>query len=237
MDIFRQTILTGADKLGLSISENILARFEDYASLLMEENKKYNLTSITKPQEVAEKHFLDSLLICGEIDNYSNMMLIDIGSGAGFPGLPIKIYRPDLIILLVDAVRKKVEFMRKVISGLALTGVEAVHGRAEELAAIHRERYDVAVSRAVAEMRVLVEYALPFVKPGGIFIATKGPGITGEMEQAGHAIDVLGGRVEYIREQKLPVSGDPRVIIVVRKVRPTPVKYPRKAGKPKKDPL
>jgi 16S rRNA (guanine527-N7)-methyltransferase len=237
MNIFKQTIVTGAEKMGLNITEEMLEQFEEYSQLLLEENKKYNLTSITEQQEVAEKHFLDSLMISRELKYFFNISMIDIGSGAGFPGLPTKIYRPDFEVLLVDAVRKKVDFMNKVITKLSLKGVNTVHARAEDLAGKIRESYDVAVSRAVAEMRVLVEYTLPFVKPGGVFIAAKGPGVTGEIILARHAINVLGGQVENIKHDKLPVSGDTRVIITIRKVKNTPKKYPRKAGKPRKNPL
>lgn len=234
---FREIIINGGRKLGLSVSEETVHKYEQYYRKLLEENKKYNLTAITAADEAAEKHFLDSLLLVEELQETRNDTVVDIGSGAGFPGLPLKIYLPGLKMTLVDAVGKKVLFLQQVINILELNNTVAVHARVEDFAANYRENYHVAVSRAVAELRVLVEYALPLVRVGGVFIAPKGPAINEELKAAGRAIDILGGQLEKVREVVLPISGERRSIIIIKKIFASPDKYPRRAGIPKKRPL
>lgn len=236
-DIFRDTVINGGEKIGLSFSKDTLNKFEIYFNMLIKENKKYNLTSIIEPSEVAEKHFIDSLILYNEMDDLYGKKILDIGSGAGFPGLPIKIYNPGIYLTLVDAVSKKVFFLQNIINKLKLKDVEAIQARAEEFALKHRERYDFVVSRAVAELRVLVEYALPIVKVGGFFIAAKGPNVHNELKAAENAISILGGQVQYIKEISLPLSKEGRSIIVIKKNNETPIKYPRRTGIPKKRPL
>lgn len=237
MTTFKDTIQHGAQIMGIDITDAMLEQFAWYSTFLIEENNKFNLTTIIDPMEVAEKHFLDSLLIAENIKELSGFKMIDIGSGAGFPGLPIKIYRPDIKMVLLETVGKKANFINQVVANLHLPEAQAVHARAEDLARKQREQYDVAISRAVAEMRVLVEYALPFVKIGGFFIAYKGSVIDEELKQAQKAIQLLGGAVAEIKKIKLPISNDPRTLISIRKIKATPDKYPRRAGLPKKKPL
>jgi len=234
---FREVIISGGRKLGLSVSEETVNKYEQYYQKLLEENKKYNLTAITAAAEAAEKHFLDSLLLVEDLQEIYNTNVVDIGSGAGFPGLPLKIYLPGLKMTLLDAVGKKVLFLQQVINILELYNVVAVHARVEEFAANHRESYHVAISRAVAELRVLVEYALPLVQVGGMFIASKGPAINEELRAAEQAIEILGGRLEKVREIALPLSKERRSIVIIKKISDTPAKYPRRAGIPKKRPL
>lgn len=235
---FQEVINQFGPQLGLNLNEDIIDIFYIYYRTLIEENSKYNLTAITSPEEVAEKHFLDSLTLIHDLNEISGKKIVDIGTGAGFPGLPIKIYNPGLHMTLIDSVNKKIMFLEKVIEKIQLNKVEAIHARAEEVAeGKRREFYDAAVSRAVAELRVLVEYTIPLVKVGGLFIAAKGPNIKDELKDANNAINILGGQVENVREFKLPVSQEGRTVIVIRKIKSTPKNYPRRAGIPKKRPL
>lgn len=219
------------------ISDETLQQCELYYQLLVRENRKYNLTSITGPAAVAEKHFLDSLLLLPDLAGYAEPAVVDVGSGAGFPGLPLKICRPDLRLSLLDSVGKKTAFLALVIGALGLQDAQAVHARAEEHAGEYREYYDIAVSRAVAETRVLAELTLPLVRTGGRVVIAKGPGVRAELKDAEKALGLLGGEVEMVREFSLPVSGDKRSSVCIAKVRPTPGKYPRRPGIPAKRPL
>ena len=227
-------LLAGA---GIDMDRQMLQQSVRYYTLLVEENKKYNLTSITDPEEAAEKHFLDSLLLLPDLAEYEEPQVIDVGSGAGFPGLPLKIFRPELQMTLMDSVGKKTAFINQIIKELGLKGVWTVHARAEEHALSHREYYDLALSRAVAEMRVLMELTIPLVRVGGKVIISKGPGVQEELKAAVNALQVLGGEVERIREFSLPVSGDQRAVVRIAKTRATPSKYPRRSGMPGKRPL
>ena len=238
MNKFKEELIRDSLQIGISLTEHMVELFYKHYQIMIEENSKYNLTSITEEIEAAEKHFIDSLILSKEVEKYKAVYMVDIGSGAGFPGLPLKIYRPENInLILVDAVNKKVNFIRKVIEELKLENTLAIHARAEEMAVNYREKFDVAVTRAVGELRVLAEYCLPLIKPGGIFIAAKGPNIKGELSNAVNAIKILGGNVASVREEKLPGSGESRTIITIEKIRKTPAKYPRRPGIPKKDPL
>lgn len=228
----------GADALGVPLSEKNEEKFSAYTRLLLEWNKKINLTSVTDEKEIIIKHYLDSLSLGSAVD-LKGKTLIDVGAGAGFPGIPLKILREDLAVTLLDSLEKRVRFLNEVIGCLSLDGIEAIHGRAEDYGVKqeYREKYDYATARAVAELSVLCEYCLPFVKPGGLFIAMKGPSAETELQEAGKAISILGGRLEDVKKLVLPFSDYERTIILIRKCRHTPAGYPRKSGKPTKSPL
>ena len=208
------------------------AAFNRYAEMLRERNEKINLTAITEPEEVKVKHFLDSCSAAELLPGGASVL--DIGSGAGFPGLPLKIVRPDLTVTLLDSVNKKVAFMNDVVAELKLSGVTAVHARIEDFP--HKGEYDAVVSRAVAELSTLAEYALPFVKIGGAFIAYKSEKAESEAEAAVNAITLLGGRIREIREAFV-ATGLTRKLIIIDKIAPTPPKYPRGKNLPRLKPL
>lgn len=208
------------------------AAFNRYAEMLRERNEKINLTAITEPEEVKIKHFLDSCSAAELLPGGASVL--DIGSGAGFPGLPLKIVRPDLTVTLLDSVNKKVAFMNDVVAELKLSGATAVHARIEDFP--HKGEYDAVVSRAVAELTTLAEYALPFVKIGGAFIAYKSEKAESEAEAAASAITLLGGRIREIREAFV-APGLTRKLIVIDKIAPTPPKYPRGKNLPRLKPL
>lgn len=232
-----EALLTaGAEKFGIRLDDPAAAAFMEYKRILLEWNEKVNLTAIVEDREVITKHFVDSLSIAPFLKGVNN--IIDVGTGAGFPGVPLKIALPSLEVVLLDSLEKRVSFLNTVISSLQLKGITAVHSRAEDagLSPKHREKFDAAAARAVAALPVLLEYCLPFVKPGGIFIAMKGSN-TGEVAESKRALDILGGKIEEVKEFTLPDSDMDRNIIIVRKFRQTPAKYPRKAGKPTKEPL
>lgn len=208
------------------------AAFNRYAEMLRERNEKINLTAITEPEEVKVKHFLDSCSAAELLPGGASVL--DIGSGAGFPGLPLKIVRPDLTVTLLDSVNKKVAFVSDVVAELKLNGVTAVHARIEDFP--HKGEYDAVVSRAVAELSTLAEYALPFVKIGGAFIAYKSEKAESEAEAAASAITLLGGRIREIREAFV-AAGLTRKLIIIDKIAPTPPKYPRGKNLPRLKPL
>lgn len=208
------------------------AAFNRYAEMLRERNEKINLTAITEPEEVKVKHFLDSCSAAELLPGGASVL--DIGSGAGFPGLPLKIVRPDLTVTLLDSVNKKVAFVSDVVAELKLSGVTAVHARIEDFP--HKGEYDAVVSRAVAELSTLAEYALPFVKIGGAFIAYKSEKAESEAEAAASAITLLGGRIREIREAFV-AAGLTRKLIIIDKIAPTPSKYPRGKNLPRLKPL
>lgn len=207
-------------------------KFEKYEQMLIETNKKFNLTSIDDPEEIRIKHFEDSLTIKSYIND--GMKVLDIGSGAGFPGIPLRIEK-NFDLTLIDSVNKKVNFMNQVIDELDLKNTRAVHVRAEDYSKDHREEFDMVVSRAVANLSTLSEYALPFLKVGGIFIAMKGPKAEEEYEDAKNALKILGG--ELINIDSLDLYGNTRKNILIKKVRSTKKKYPRDKNLPKKKPL
>ncbi|SFG90377.1 16S rRNA (guanine527-N7)-methyltransferase [Desulfotomaculum arcticum] len=238
MNKFKEELIRGSLKIEVFLNEAMLELFYKHYQIMIKENSKYNLTSITEEIEAAEKHFIDSLMLYKEIEKYNYVYMVDIGSGAGFPGLPLKVYRTEKInLVLVDAVNKKVNFIKKVIAELNLENTKAIHARAEEMAVDYREKFDVAVTRAVGEIRLLAEYCLPLIKQGGIFIAAKGPNVKAELKKADKAIKILGGKIQTVREEKLPISGEGRTIVTIEKIRKTPPQYPRRPGIPKKDPL
>lgn len=207
-------------------------KFKIYEQMLIETNKKFNLTSINDPKEIRIKHFKDSLTIKSYINK--GMKVLDIGSGAGFPGIPLRIEK-DFDLTLIDSVNKKVNFMNEVIEELKLEKAKAIHVRAEDYAKDHREEFDMVISRAVANLSTLSEYALPFLKVGGIFIAMKGPKAEEEYEQAQNALKILGG--ELINIDTIDLYGNTRKNILIKKVRSTKKKYPRGKNQPKKNPL
>ena len=218
--------------------DNVSAeKFAVYMELLREWNEKINLTAITDEEGILVKHFLDSCSISEFVDN--NSKIIDVGTGAGFPGLPLKIVNDTLNLTLVDSLNKRINFLNEVKNKLGLKNVETVHGRAEDVGIDnkYREKYDFAVSRAVAELRILVEYLLPLVKVGGKVIAMKGPNIDEEVENSKKAVKLLGGEIERIESFRLGNTDNERTVIIIKKIKNTESKYPRKAGIPRKNPL
>lgn len=232
-----QLLIEGAQQFSGVLDKSQVDQLILYKEILKEWNEKINLTAIEEDREVIIKHFIDSLSILPYLKN-EKLKLIDIGTGAGFPGIPVKVALNNIEVTLLDSLDKRVRFLNEVIQQLKIQKIEAVHGRAEDfgLNPKFRERFDVSVARAVASMPVLLEYCLPFVKMGGIFIAMKGSN-TEEIDSSKKALEVLGGKIEKVIETVLPFSDIKRNIIIVRKFRQTPTKYPRKAGKPSKEPL
>ena len=223
----------------LQLTEKQINQYQKYADMLLSWNEKMNMTAVTEDKEIQIKHFLDSLSICRVLDPMRYGSLLDLGTGAGFPGIPIKITWPHIQITLADSLKKRVRFLDEVIRELELDAIMAVHGRAEEMAKdpVHREKYDLCVSRAVANLSTLSEYCLPFVKKGGYFVPYKGSDASEECKNAKKAIRLLGGRIEKEESFTLPLSDYGRTLIVVKKTDPTPGKYPRRAGTPAKEPL
>ena len=231
--------LSDLEKLGISLTKKQLEQFIIYYEMLIEWNEKINLTAITEFQDVMKKHFVDSVSLVKAYDVTKKVNVIDVGTGAGFPGLALKIAYPQLQITLLDSLNKRISFLNAVIEKLNLSGVETIHGRAEDFAKPGklRENYDLCVSRAVANLSTLSEYCLPFVKKGGMFISYKSEKISEEMENAKNAISLLGGNIKSQVEFMLPDSDIYRNLFVIEKVKETPKKFPRKAGLPSKEPL
>ena len=218
-----------------NLSNEQIEEFKTYYKLLIEWNKKINLTAITEEEEVITKHFADSLSILKYIPD--NSKVIDVGTGAGFPGVPLKIANESLQITLLDSLNKRLLFLDEVIKELDLKDIKTIHGRAEEIAhnKDYREQYDIAVCRAVAKLNVLAEYMLPYLKVGGTFICMKGPNINEEIESSMKAIKLLGGRIEKIESFEL--EENQRNIIIIKKEKNSPKNFPRKAGTPSKSPI
>jgi len=223
--------------LGVRFSVEQIEQFYKYMNLLIEWNEKMNLTAITEPKEIILKHFIDSLTILKYIDD--NSKLVDVGTGAGFPGVPLSIMNPTLKITLVDSLNKRLIFLQEVVKELNLKNIEIVHARAEEFGQNknYREKFDIATSRAVANLATLSEYLVPLVKIGGKIISMKASNAKEEINDAQKAIEVLGGKIEKIEEFDLPESDIGRTIIIIDKNRCTPAIYPRKAGTPAKEPI
>ncbi len=237
--MFETHLKEAAAAYGLPLSEEQIAQFNRYYELLVDWNTRMNLTAIMEPKDVAVKHIIDSLSAYDPALFPAGTTLIDVGTGAGFPGLPLKIFAPEIRLTLVDSLAKRVHFLETVTEELGLKGVRCLHGRAEDLARDkkHRERYDVACARAVARLSVLAEYLMPFVRVGGTLLALKGRSYQEETTEAEKALKILGGGHVEIRPVKLPGLDDARAILTVRKEKPTPKAYPRKAGTPAKKPL
>lgn len=225
------------NSIGIELTDSQLNAFETYYDMLIDRNKVMNLTAITEFDEVMDKHFLDSVYLFRSIKLKADYKLIDIGTGAGFPGIPLKIVFPELKITLLDSLNKRVGFLNDVIDELNLNDIEAIHGRAEDIARdkAYRASYDIAVSRAVANLSTLSEYCLPFVKIGGKFVSYKSGDCADEVDNAKAAIHLLGGKINKIDE--FSYSNNSRSFIVIDKVMNTSNKYPRKAGLPSKKPL
>ncbi len=227
------------EEFGIILSEKQIEQFLIYYEILMEKNKVMNLTAITEYEEVVKKHFVDSLALVKAYELTGRKKVLDLGTGAGFPGIPLKIAFPNLEITLLDSLNKRINFLWDVIEELELDGIEAVHGRAEDLANKfdYREKYDLVVSRAVANLSTLSEYCLPFVKVGGFFIPYKSEKLSEELGQAKNAVKLLGGEVSGEISFNLPHSDISRNFVKILKKKPTHAKYPRKAGLPSKEPL
>ena len=225
------------NEFDIKINDEQIKSFEKYMNLLLEWNEKINLTAITQPEEIKLKHFVDSLTVLKYINDDDKV--IDIGTGAGFPGIPLKIMNENTKITLLDSLNKRINFLNIVIETLNLRNIQAIHGRAEEIARnkLYREKYDVAVSRAVANLSTLTEYMFPFVKVGGKCICMKGANVNEELERAQNAIKELGGEIERVDNFYLSDNDNERNIIVIKKIKKTKSKYPRKAGTPSKEPL
>ena len=231
----------GLEELNITLTDEQIEQFLQYYEMLVEKNKVMNLTGITEYEEVIQKHFLDSLSLIRVIPDIASQKLtvIDLGTGAGFPGIPLKIAFPNLKITLLDSLNKRINFLNEVIDALGLKKVSAVHGRAEEMAsnATHRQQYDLCVSRAVSNLAVLTEYCLPFVKKGGLFVSYKSADSDAEIQEGKKAISILGGKLTSVDKFQLPDSDLRRALVCIKKVKDTPKKYPRKAGTPAKLPL
>ncbi len=237
---FREQLFRECTELGISLTETQKQQFEEYCRLLLEWNEKMNLTAITEIPEIITKHFTDSLSLIKILPDLAarKEKMIDVGTGAGFPGIPLKIVFPDLEITLLDSLGKRITFLNEVIRALGLRGIQAVHGRAEDMGRdkVSRETFDICVSRAVANLSTLSEYCLPLLRVGGIFIPYKSGHVEEELVPAMGALDKLGGDISLINRFRLP-NGDDRVLIKITKVEKTPKKYPRKAGTPSREPL
>ena len=233
MDLIKE-----AAKLNIEVTENQLENLLKYEKILLECNEVMNLTAITEHEEVLEKHFLDSITLLLSKKLTEGCSLIDIGAGAGFPSMPVKIVREDINLTMLDSLNKRVNFLNTVVENLALKEAKAIHFRAEEGGKNKdlREKFDVATARAVADLAVLAEYAIPFVKTGGYFVAMKGNAPEEEINGAKKAIKEMGGQIEEVKEVILP-SGINHCLVIIKKIAPTPSKYPRKAGKPSKEPI
>lgn len=236
----KKILIDGLKELGIiDVSEGKLDKFLSFKQIMLEWNEKVNLTAITEEREIFIKHFLDSATCLSTGYIREGMNVIDVGTGAGFPGIPIKILKDELNMTLLDSLNKRVSYLNDAVMRLDLKGINTVHARAEEAGSskIHRESYDIVLSRAVAAMNVLCEYCLPFIKVGGYFLCQKGPDIQSEMEEAKAAIKTLGGKIREIKEYELPFSDIKHNIIIIEKIEFTPTKYPRKPGKPAANPI
>ena len=231
--------LKSLEKLNIHLNEKQVYQFMKYYEMLIDTNKVMNLTAITDFDEVIDKHFVDSLALIQAIDLNKELKVIDVGTGAGFPGIPLKIAFPELDILLLDSLNKRIHFLDQVISELGLENIQTIHGRAEDFGKypLYREKFDLCVSRAVANLSTLSEYCVPFVKVDGYFISYKSGKVQEELDASRHAVDILGGKVEKCLNYALADTDMERSLVVIHKLKPTKKAYPRKAGKPSKEPL
>ena len=234
-----EKFLRQLSKLSIQLNEKQKEDFKKYYKILVEWNKVMNLTGITEYQDVNEKHFVDSLAIVKAVSLDQVKSVIDVGTGAGFPGIPLKIVYPHLNVLLLDSLKKRVSFLNEVISELELKEIKVIHGRAEDFAKekTYRETFDLCVSRAVANLSTLSEYCIPYIRVGGIFIAYKSEYIEEEINQSMRAVQQLGGKIEDVIKFRLPETEINRSFVKIIKINSTNKKYPRKAGMPAKEPL
>jgi 16S rRNA (guanine527-N7)-methyltransferase len=234
-----ELLKSSAASIGVELNDTQIQQFIKYHEILVEWNSFMNLTGITEYEEVVQKHFVDSLALCKAIDVNGVNTLIDIGTGAGFPGIPLKIAYPHLKVTLLDSLQKRIKFLNEVVTQLGLKGVETIHGRAEDFAkpSMKRESYDVCVSRAVANLSSLSEYCLPYVNQNGYFIPYKSGKVDEELLESKKAVFVLGGKIEDEVKFNLPDSDISRSLIKIKKVSGTPKKYPRKSGLATKEPI
>ena len=225
------------NELGITLTDQQKQQFVKFYELLVEWNKVMNLTGITEYEEVNEKHFVDSLSIVKAIDISKVETIIDVGTGAGFPGIPLKIAFPHLKVVLLDSLNKRIKFLDTVINELGLDDIKTIHGRAEDFSkqGDYREQFDLCVSRAVANLATLSEYCIPYVKKGGLFVPYKSGEIEEEIEQSKKAVHVLGGKIEDVVKFRLPGTEIGRSFVIIRKLQNTARKYPRKAGLPSKE--
>ena len=234
----REILISGLKKYNIDFSKEQLDKIDLYYDLIVEKNKVMNLTRITDKKEFYVKHILDSVSICNYL-SFNDQKILDLGTGAGFPGIPLKIFFPEIRIIMVDSVNKKLEFINSVIDSLQLQNIKTVHGRAEDIARIneYRENFDFVLSRAVADLSVLSEYALPFVSLNGYFIAYKSWDCDQEIKKADNAIRLLSGAFPIIKDIILPNTDISRKLVIIKKISAISSKYPRKAGIPSKNPL
>lgn len=232
--IIREVLQEGLPALGMG--EDRIPQLIEFSRLLLEKNQVMNLTAITEPREVATLHLLDSLALAAH-EELAGKKIIDVGTGAGFPGMPLAIALPGVDMTLLDSLNKRIDFLQEVCNALSLQDITCVHARAEEFAAAHRESYDFAVSRAVAALPVLCELCLPLVRVGGAFLAMKSSHSQEETDQAAKAISLLGGKLERVTDYSIPTTDITHRLLTIRKVSPTPKKYPRRFAQIKKQPL
>ncbi len=234
-----EILINGCKLYNIDISKEQINMLLKYMDMLKEWNKKVNLTSIVDDEGIIKKHFLDSISIFNTELIKDNISLVDVGTGAGFPGIPIKIINPTVKVTLIDSLKKRVNFLKEVICELKLKGINAVHGRCEDFAnqKDYREQYDIATARAVASLPVLCEYCLPYVKIGGSFIAMKGPSVIEELDVSGNAVKVMGGELKEVIDTNIYGEDLNHKLVVVKKKKLSPIKYPRKAGKIEKNPI
>lgn len=237
--MFCENLKELAEEIKIELNDEQLKKFEIFYKMVIEWNEKINLTAITEPQEFIIKHLIDSLTLWDEEKFSSAKKIIDVGTGAGFPGIPLKIFKPNLEVVLLDSLNKRVEFLKKVVEELNLKNVTCLHGRAEDFAKQKnfREKFDLVTVRAVARLNIISEYCLPFVKIDGTFAALKGKQFREEISEAENAVKILGGGKINFVEKKLPTLPDVRAVIYIDKEKTTPKKFPRNAGTPTKNPL
>lgn len=236
-EAFKEEMNKNLQSIDIKLTEGQIKAFYNYMDLLIEKNKVMNLTGITEPKEIILKHFIDSLTISKYIEK--NKKVIDVGTGAGFPGIPLKISKDSLQLILLDSLNKRINFLNEVIEQNKLTNIKAIHGRAEDMARNkeYREAFDIAISRAVAPLNILLEYMMPFVKTNGFCICMKGNNCEEEIEKSKNAIKILGGEIEKIEKFKLANSDNNRTIIIIKKNKQISNQFPRNAGIPTKKPL
>ncbi|MBM7624309.1 16S rRNA (guanine(527)-N(7))-methyltransferase RsmG [Sporohalobacter salinus] len=235
----KDLLVSGADELGQKLNTEQIDQFLDYLDILRKWNQKMNLTAIDDPEQIVVKHFLDSISCASAIDLTSEEKIIDLGTGAGFPGIPLKILYPSLELTLLDSTKKRITFLKNLVRKLGLDKIEFIHGRAEDYGQKkeYRQGFDIVISRAVASLNILSEYSVPFLKPSGSFLAQKGAKVKEEVVEATRAIEVLGAEIYDVVPINLPYTDAERNLVIIDKIRETPLKYPRKAGTPSQEPI